>query len=132
MPGYSRIRMSASIGGVWIDDENVDDAVQHAERLMNYARIQKNTVSTERQPEPHALQPTHSRQSVLIVDEMCIRDRSGVHPMELYRVSRDNPAKLPGWRRYVYPIYTTYNLSLIHILYNPDMVTEIGDCPSPK
>ena len=27
----------------------------------------------------------------------------------LYRVSRDNPAKLPGWRRYVSPIYTTYN-----------------------
>ena len=26
---------------------------------------------------------------------------SGVHPMELYRISRDNPAKLPGWRRYV-------------------------------
>lgn len=24
VPGYSRIRMSASIGGVWIDDENVD------------------------------------------------------------------------------------------------------------
>ena len=61
--------MSASIGGVWIDDENVDDAVQHAERLMHYARIQKNTVITERQPEPHALQPTHSRQSVLIVDD---------------------------------------------------------------
>ena len=34
VPGYSRIRMSASIGGVWIDDENVDDAVQHAERLI--------------------------------------------------------------------------------------------------
>ena len=29
--------------------------------------------------------------------------------MEFYRISRDNPAKLPGWRRYVYPIYTTYN-----------------------
>ena len=69
VPGYSRIRMSASVGGVWIDDENVDDAVQHAERLMHYARIQKNTVITERQPEPHALQPTHSRQSVLIVDD---------------------------------------------------------------
>lgn len=34
---------------------------------------------------------------------------SGVHPMELYRISRDNPARLLGWRRYVYPIYTTYN-----------------------
>lgn len=34
---------------------------------------------------------------------------SGVHPMELYRISRDKPARLPGWRRYVYPSYTTYN-----------------------
>ena len=41
--------------------------------------------------------------------ERLIRALSGVHPMELYRISRDNPAKLPGWRRYVYPIYTTYN-----------------------
>ena len=41
--------------------------------------------------------------------ERLVRALSGVHPMELYRVSRDNPAKLPGWRRYVYPIYTTYN-----------------------
>ena len=23
--------------------------------------------------------------------------------------SKDSTAKLPGWRRYVYPIYTTYN-----------------------
>ena len=32
VPGYSRIRMSASIGGVWIDDENVDDAVRLLEQ----------------------------------------------------------------------------------------------------
>ena len=69
VPGYSRIRMSASIGGVWIEDASVDDAVQHAERLMHYARIQKNTVITERQPEPHAVLPVHRRQSVLIVDD---------------------------------------------------------------
>ena len=42
-------------------------------------------------------------------EERLVRALSGVHPMELYRISRDNPAKLPGWRRYVYPIYTTYN-----------------------
>ena len=41
--------------------------------------------------------------------ERLVRALSGVHPLELYRISRDNPAKLPGWRRYVYPIYTTYN-----------------------
>ena len=42
-------------------------------------------------------------------EERLVRALSGVHPMELYRVSRDNPAKLPGWRRYVYPIYSAYN-----------------------
>ena len=41
--------------------------------------------------------------------ERLVRALGSVHPMELYRISRDNPAKLPGWRRYVYPIYTTYN-----------------------
>ncbi len=41
--------------------------------------------------------------------ERLVRALGGVHPMELYRISRDNPAKLPGWRRYVYPIYITYN-----------------------
>ena len=42
-------------------------------------------------------------------EERLVRALGSVHPMELYRISRDNPAKLPGWRRYVYPIYTTYN-----------------------
>ena len=42
-------------------------------------------------------------------EERLVRALGSVHPMELYRISRDNPAKLPGWQRYVYPIYTTYN-----------------------
>ena len=39
--------------------------------------------------------------------ERLVRALSGVHPMEIYRISRDNPAKLPGWQRYVYPIKRT-------------------------
>ncbi len=27
----------------------------------------------------------------------------------IYRVGRDNPAKLPGWKKYVFPIYMAYN-----------------------
>lgn len=69
VPGYSRIRMSASIGGVWVEDAYLDDAVDHAERLMHYARIQKNTVVTERQSAPNAAMLPHCRQSVLIVDD---------------------------------------------------------------
>lgn len=29
--------------------------------------------------------------------------------MEIYRVGRDNSAKLPGWKKYVFPIYMAYN-----------------------
>ena len=32
-----------------------------------------------------------------------------VHPMEIYRSGMDNPAKLPGWKKYVFPIYMAYN-----------------------
>ena len=42
-------------------------------------------------------------------EERLVRALRSTHPMELYRISRDNPAKLPGWRRYVYPIYSAYN-----------------------
>ena len=33
----------------------------------------------------------------------------GHNPMEIYRVGKDNPAKLPGWKKYVFPIYMAYN-----------------------
>ena len=42
-------------------------------------------------------------------EERLIRALGSVHPMEIYRVGRDNPAKLPGWKKYVFPIYMAYN-----------------------
>ena len=42
-------------------------------------------------------------------EERLIRALGSVHPMEIYRVGRDNPAKLPGWKKYVFPIYMIYN-----------------------
>ena len=42
-------------------------------------------------------------------EERLIRVLGSVHPMEIYRVGRDNPAKLPGWKKYVFPIYMAYN-----------------------
>lgn len=33
-----------------------------------------------------------------------------IHPIEIYRVGNDNPAKLRGWKKYVFPIYTAYNV----------------------
>ena len=69
IPGFSRMRLSVSIGGVWIRDGEVSAAVEHAERLATYAQMQKNTVITEQQPERTAAAPVHRRQSVLIVDD---------------------------------------------------------------
>ena len=43
------------------------------------------------------------------IEERLVRALSSVHPMEIYRVGRDNPAKLPGWKKYVFPIYMAYN-----------------------
>ena len=41
--------------------------------------------------------------------ERFIRAMHSIHPIEIYRIGRDNSAKLPGWKKYVFPIYTTYN-----------------------
>ena len=38
-----------------------------------------------------------------------IRALHQLQPMEVYRIGQDNPAKLPGWKKYVYPIYKAYN-----------------------
>lgn len=37
-------------------------------------------------------------------EERLIRALRSVHPMEIYRTGMDNPAKLPGWKKYVFPI----------------------------
>ena len=42
-------------------------------------------------------------------EERLVRALGSVHPIEIYRVGRDNPAKLPGWKKYVFPIYMAYN-----------------------
>ena len=75
VPGYSHLHISVSIGGVWCRDGEVEAAVEHAERLAGYARMQKNTVITEQQPERAGAAPVQRRQSVLIVDDYEINRR---------------------------------------------------------
>ena len=69
VPGYSHIRLSASIGGIWVQDTDADEAVKRAGRLMRCARTQKNTVIMERLPETEADARPSRRESVLIVDD---------------------------------------------------------------
>lgn len=47
VPGYSRIQMSASIGGVVAASEPVENAFDRADKLMYQAKMKKNMVITE-------------------------------------------------------------------------------------
>lgn len=44
IPGFSRMRLSVSIGGVTVREEVMEEAVRKADRLMYQAKIQKNIV----------------------------------------------------------------------------------------
>ena len=47
VPGYKRLRLSVSIGGVLSTDETMDEAVQRADKLMYLAKMYKNTAIAE-------------------------------------------------------------------------------------
>ena len=92
----------------------VDDAVKISLALNPMGSIQKLKPiirSTAAYAPPETVDgkppvyPYHGEFS----EERLIRALGSVHPMEIYRVGRDNPAKLPGWKKYVFPIYMAYN-----------------------
>ena len=74
VPGYSRLQLSASIGGVITQPgETVEQAVSRADKLMYQSKNRKNMVVTEDNARDGALSAAgregHSRQSILIVDD---------------------------------------------------------------
>ena len=66
VPGYSNIRLSASVGGVFSEGNSLEEAVSKADKLMYQAKAKKDTVVTEGHEsvvgEPH-------KQEILIVDD---------------------------------------------------------------
>ena len=42
-------------------------------------------------------------------EERLLRALRSIHPVDIYRIGQDDPAKLRGWKKYVFPIYTAYN-----------------------
>ena len=42
-------------------------------------------------------------------EERLLRALRNIHPVDIYRIGQDDPAKLRGWKQYVFPIYTAYN-----------------------
>lgn len=73
VPGYARLQLSVSIGGVWVQDTEADSAVRRAERLVQYAKPQKNTVITSEAAGTGDW--LDCRQSVLIVDDSAMNRR---------------------------------------------------------
>lgn len=75
VPGYSRLRLSVSIGGVLSAGSTMEEAVTRADKLMYQAKNQKNMVVTENSGvgedgEAYALNDrSQIRQQVLIVDD---------------------------------------------------------------
>lgn len=75
VPGYSRIQMSASIGGVVAANEPVENAFDRADKLMYQAKMKKNMVITEndiiedRQEPIKNCEGNDDRPQILIVDD---------------------------------------------------------------
>ena len=67
VPGYSWLHISVSIGGVIAKDENIDDVVARADKLMYQAKKKKNMVITEN--EDVDSEEENSKQTVLVVDD---------------------------------------------------------------
>ena len=42
-------------------------------------------------------------------EERLLRALGNIHPVDIYRIGQDDPAKLRGWKKYVFPIYIAYN-----------------------
>ena len=74
VPGYSRLQLSVSIGGVMSQpEETVEHAAARADKLMYQAKNRKNMVVTEDTADPKATtaagRENQTRQNILIVDD---------------------------------------------------------------
>ncbi|MFR2318747.1 MAG: diguanylate cyclase [Enterocloster sp.] len=67
VPGYTRLRLTVSIGGVLADNETIESAVARADGLMYQAKNRKNMIVTEKSGIDSA--EAKERQQILIVDD---------------------------------------------------------------
>lgn len=67
VPGYARLRLTVSIGGVLADNETIESAVARADGLMYQAKNRKNMIVTEKSGIDSA--EIKERQQILIVDD---------------------------------------------------------------
>ncbi len=67
VPGYARLRLTVSIGGVLADNETIESAVARTDGLMYQAKNRKNMIVTEKSGIDSA--EAKERQQILIVDD---------------------------------------------------------------
>lgn len=67
VPGYARLRLTVSIGGVLADNETIESAVARVDGLMYQAKNRKNMIVTEKSGIDSA--EAKERQQILIVDD---------------------------------------------------------------
>ena len=69
VPGYPKLQLSISTGGVLCTGETIECAMNRADRLMYQAKIRKNMVVTERDEKNTESRKILKRQRILIVDD---------------------------------------------------------------
>lgn len=72
VPGYPKLQLSVSIGGVMTSEETVEQAVTEADHLMYQAKVHKNMVVTQDNPSQVVAgggKDERIRQQILIVDD---------------------------------------------------------------
>ena len=67
VPGYSRIQLSVSIGGVWVTNTPVDEALKRADTLMYQAKKHKNTIALEHGDDEHTEQANEGEKPKVLV-----------------------------------------------------------------
>ena len=87
VPGYSKMRLSVSVGGVLTRDETIGEAAMRADQLMYLAKQRKNMVVTEKdqilgcQDDVVRQENRREKQRILIVDDV-ISTGGSLHALE--------------------------------------------------
>ena len=88
VPGYERIKLSVSIGGVSATEETVEEAVQRADKRMYLAKMYKNTAMVEGMDQKIA-EEDHDEHTDILKPRILIVDDSKINRELLTEILRD-------------------------------------------
>ena len=88
VPGYERIKLSVSIGGVSATEETVEEAVQRADKRMYLAKMYKNTAMVEEMDQKIA-EEDHDEHTDILKPRILIVDDSKINRELLTEILQD-------------------------------------------